>query len=101
MRLKIATSILVISSTFTAGAVELDPQGTAFFESKVQPLLSGGPGQSRLGNNVVIFQCITVMAGERERPGCGPHFCPAARIAVLDSSQNGERLIASRQYGLY
>jgi hypothetical protein len=30
-----------------------------------------------------------------------PLFCPAARFAVLDTLQNGDRLIASREYGLY
>jgi hypothetical protein len=33
--------------------------------------------------------------------GFGRLFCPAARFAVLDPLQNGGRLIASREYGLY
>jgi hypothetical protein len=41
------------------------------------------------------------MARGRRRIDYGPLFCPAARFAVLDSSQKGERLIASREYGLY
>jgi hypothetical protein len=31
----------------------------------------------------------------------GPLFCPAARFAVLEPLQTGDRLIASREYGLY
>ena len=39
MRLRIATSISAFSITFAVGAVALTPQDSAFFESKVRPLL--------------------------------------------------------------
>jgi hypothetical protein len=60
-----------------------------------------GPGQPRLQKNIMIFQCITVSVRERWRPDRNPLFCPAARFAVLDTLQNEDRLIASREYGLY
>ena len=60
-----------------------------------------GPGQPGLQKNIMIFQCITVGVRERGRPDRNPLFCPAARFAVLDTLQNGDRLIASREYGLY
>jgi hypothetical protein len=51
--------------------------------------------------NYLIISLPYVSRGQTAERDRTPFFCPAARFAVLDTLQNGDRLIASREYGLY
>jgi hypothetical protein len=64
-------------------------------------IIQQGPGHPGRQKNIQLFHGVTRMTVKLRSMIATPFFCPAARFAVLDTLQNGDRLIASREYGLY
>ena len=84
MRLGIATSISAFSITLAAGAVELTPQDSAFFESKVRPLL--------------VDHCYDCHSGAKNKGGLVVFNYVSKSPQVLGCSRlaNGNTLVAEQ-----
>ena len=67
--------------------------------AELSATIQQGPGHPPRQKILIIS--ILTEAAEITEHDCDPLFCPAARFAVLEPLQNGDRLIASREYGLY